>query len=736
MLSGEEFMRVYVCSLPNVKGPGRFPELITEDPNAVATFVQKWDIPGRAVYACTNPLKPGATRRAVETVAEIVKIHVDIDFKDLVAGPDEIDVKLQHLPLEPTAVRDSGGGRHVEYILKEPISSDDAASFAHATEVLKRLTAALSGDPAPAHPAALLRVEGSHNSKREGDPVLVRTLWGSSNPVDLSELEALVDLLPPEGIFARKESGNGRAHDPGTSEHRGPIDVDSRLEDMSVGGPGLSGVHVTHRDCTSSLLSRGVSVEEALREVLADSRKRLAPEKVAGWDWRKEEHDLYEMSYSWVAKHPELSPTLPDHLRAAFETKLAEGKNPVFTFRRDLGWYVRSRTGSQDTNTGKQETPKPAAHVIQAKPFVRFNPADLPPREWLYGGHYQRGIVTATVGPGGGGKSSLDLVEMMAICTGRPLLGEQPLVRERAWYHNAEDPGAEIYRRIAAVCQHYEIDQDELDGWLFVTSGIEMPIRITTSRLGRASIDASVAAAIIRTITENEIGVTSFDPLIAHHRNAENVSEEMDDVIREFARIANVTDCAVEVVHHTRKPAPGQEELSVMDSRGAVAIINAVRSARVLNTMSRAEADKHRIDDVDRRLHFRVDNGKANMAPPTAARWYKFASIALPNADNVGVVTMWEQATPGGTDLAEAERADEDLFMELLRQFILSNRSVGDGPGASYAPFLFAKEPRAKQARVSKERFADAMRRLFHQQKIRIETEGSYGRKRKRIVPT
>jgi hypothetical protein len=120
-----------------------------------------------------------------------------------------------------------------------------------------------------------------------------------------------------------------------------------------------------------------------------------------------------------------------------------------------------------------------------------------------------------------------------------------------------------------------------------------------------------------------------------------------------LARIANVTDCAIEIVHHTRKPAPGQEELSVVDSRGAVAIINAVRSARVLNTMSRTEAEKIGIDDVDRRLHFRVDNGKANMAPPSAARWRKLIGIDLPNGDNVGVVTAWEYPTAAAAAAAD-----------------------------------------------------------------------------------
>ena len=117
---------------------------------------------------------------------------------------------------------------------------------------------------------------------------------------------------------------------------------------------------------------------------------------------------------------------------------------------------------------------------------MAFDPAQLAAREWLYDGHYQRGVLTATIGTGGGGKSSLSLVELIAMCTTRNLLGEQPLERCKAWYHNAEESLDEIYRRIAAICQHYKIDQSELVGWLFVTSGIEMPIKIATTRRRQA----------------------------------------------------------------------------------------------------------------------------------------------------------------------------------------------------------------------------------------------------------
>ena len=360
---------------------------------------------------------------------------------------------------------------------------------------------------------------------------------------------------------------------------------------------------------------------------------------------------------------------------------------------------------------GATVTPLPREHAapgIEAKPFKRFDPAKLPRREWLYGGHYQRGVLTATVGPGAGGKSSLDLTELIAICTARNLLGEQPLVRCRAWYHNAEDSLNEIYRRIAAICQHYGIDQSELEGWLFVTSGVEMPIQFATSRNGKVSLDAATTAAIIRTITDNEIGVSSFDPLVAHHTVTENATGDMDQVCRELARIANVTDCATEIVHHTRKPAPGQEELSVIDSRGAGAIINAVRSARVLNPMSKAEADKAGIDDVDRRLHFRIDNGKANMAPPSAARWRKFVGVDLPNGDNVGVVTAWEYPTAGAAAVDLPDVVCAQIQAEVAKGTFKASAKSPDWVGNLIARLLHIDRS-TKPGRASVDRYLQAL---------------------------
>lgn len=457
--------------------------------------------------------------------------------------------------------------------------------------------------------------------------------------IDETEARALLsfisDMLVEKFSFqvARGNGGHNEEHDEGHS-----VDVEAELAAIHYGN-----IHDTWKRCVGSLLRRGETADNAFAQIqkATEARCQNDPQRQ---HWGKKLAAIFAW---YLEKTPELLTSLSEKQLRAWKARVAAGEHPQLVWRPDFGLHIR--TQCEDSKGPEPPTP----NGIAARPFQRFDPAKLPPREWLYGKHYQRGIITATVGPGGGGKSSLDLVEMIAVCTGRNLLGEQPRLRCKAWYHNAEDSRDEIYRRIAAVCQHYQIDQSELEGWLFVTSGIEMPIKVAATRSGKVTIDLITTEAIIRTIADNDIGVSSFDPLVAHHSSVENATGDMDQLIREFARIANVTDCAIEIVHHTRKPAPGQEELNVADSRGAGAIINAVRSARVLNPMSKAEGDKAGVDDVDRRLHFRIDTGKANMAPPSAARWHKVVGTDLPNGDNVGVVVPWSYPTAASAELPD-----------------------------------------------------------------------------------
>jgi hypothetical protein len=281
---------------------------------------------------------------------------------------------------------------------------------------------------------------------------------------------------------------------------------------------------------------------------------------------------------------------------------------------------------------------------IVATSFVWRDPTTIPRRSSLYGLHYFRKYTSCTVAPGALGKSSLSLVETVAIATNRPLLGIAPTEQTNVWYWNGEDPQEETERRIAAICQHYEIDGRELEGRLFVNSGRADPIKLARVSRGEIAFDDDLAADICATIKANDIGLFTIDPFISAHAVPESDNTNIDAVVKKLAHIAEETNSSVDFSHHSRKASNGQTETAAEDARGASAIINAVRSARVLNRMTKEQATEAGI--AEPRSYFRADNGKANLAPPGAAKWFHLAGVQLPNGDHVAVVEPWQFPSP------------------------------------------------------------------------------------------
>ena len=180
---------------------------------------------------------------------------------------------------------------------------------------------------------------------------------------------------------------------------------------------------------------------------------------------------------------------------------------------------------------------------------------------------------------------------------------------------NLEDPLEELQRRIQAIALRYDLTASDFGGRLFLDSGRQQ--RIVVAREDRRNgivINQPLVASVVDTITANRVDCWIIDPFISAHAVPENDNGAIDMVAKELAGIADVTNCAVEVVHHVRKS--NGAELTVDDARGAVALIGAARSVRVINSMTADEAAKAGIDPAQRRLYFRIDNGKANLAPP------------------------------------------------------------------------------------------------------------------------
>jgi hypothetical protein len=290
------------------------------------------------------------------------------------------------------------------------------------------------------------------------------------------------------------------------------------------------------------------------------------------------------------------------------------------------------------------ETPRKKLVIT---PFALNEDEVITPRDFIYGRHYIRKFASATVAYGGVGKSSLIIVEALAMATGKPLLGITVPKRRRVWLWNGEDPMDELKRRIRAACRAYGIKKADIEGYLFVDSGRDTPIRLATNGRDGLQIAKPLVDDVIEQAKSRQIDVMFIDPFISSHGVPENDNNGIDAVVKEWGHIADDADCSVELVHHLRKT--GGKEATVEDARGASSLLAAVRSCRVLNTMSEDESERLGVEE-NRKLHFKVDNGKANMAQsPDKADWYQLFNVNLgnrtdplfDNSDDVGVVRKW-----------------------------------------------------------------------------------------------
>jgi hypothetical protein len=269
----------------------------------------------------------------------------------------------------------------------------------------------------------------------------------------------------------------------------------------------------------------------------------------------------------------------------------------------------------------------------RATPYIVPDPAGIPPRAWLHARHYMRGIVSATVAPGGFGKTTLALHEALCMAA----LGL------RVWYISAEDDINEIHRRIAAHLKRHNIRADQINGRLFIDDKISFPLKVARAERNLIMIDEQAIGQFEQAIAIFSIDVVILDPFVSFHAVNENDTNAMDTVVKRLGEIATRQTCDIELSHHVRKPpSTGAVEITVYDARGAGAIINAVRSCRVLNQMTKVLAEQVGISEKDRSRYIRIDSGKRNMAPPEAAKWMQLENIEIANGDFVQALSEYE----------------------------------------------------------------------------------------------
>lgn len=127
-----------------------------------------------------------------------------------------------------------------------------------------------------------------------------------------------------------------------------------------------------------------------------------------------------------------------------------------------------------------------------------------------------------------------------------------------------------------------------------------------------------------------------LDPLVVFCGGGNmNDNAVMSLVMRKLKALAIQYDCAILIVHHTRKgrslddPAGEAERIS-----GAAAIANLARRALMPVTMTEADAKTYGVLPSERLRYFKLVDAKSNLAPLSAeAPWYELANIELPNPE-------------------------------------------------------------------------------------------------------
>jgi hypothetical protein len=296
----------------------------------------------------------------------------------------------------------------------------------------------------------------------------------------------------------------------------------------------------------------------------------------------------------------------------------------------------------------------PRAAEIKASPFRWPDAKTLPRRPWVWGRWLLRETVTAIVAPGGVGKSSFVASMMLALASGREdILGKTCWGGPKSvWYWNLEDSLGELEMQLTAAALFHGVSAAECDDRIFVDSGPEgAELCIAIEGEAGFQVAVPVVEALVAELLARKVDVLVIDPFVSSHSVNENDNGAIDAVAKTWARIAKRANCAIVLVHHSRKL--GGEKVSAESARGGSSLIAAARVTLVLNRMDPREAETFGItNESERRRLFTVLDDKSNRAPAADAEWFRIASQDVGNStgpddpygdygDNVGVVIRW-----------------------------------------------------------------------------------------------
>ena len=266
------------------------------------------------MYACVSDVPSG--KRSKQNVGGTFAAFADLDFKGIAHSRMEIEAAIAGLRVRPSFVIFTGNGLHLWWIFVEPVTDHERVE-----RLLRHISDVLAGDRAVCEVSRVMRIPNTHNTKN-GANEEVRIIQRNDERYTIEMLEEYFEFAMP--LLQRVERVDQTTRETvklsaleqyvrdtekvGDGEAR--INHDELWGNLVYYGEGRGGnVDTTITRASSSLLSRGVQVEDAIEEI-QQKLLELIPE-AADWDWEpglpKSEIDkLRGLCAGWFEKNPDL----------------------------------------------------------------------------------------------------------------------------------------------------------------------------------------------------------------------------------------------------------------------------------------------------------------------------------------------------------------------------------------------------------------------------------------------
>jgi hypothetical protein len=612
-------------------------------------------------------------------------------------------VKAVGLP-QPSAIIYSGGGIHFYWISKTAMTPGEWQPYASGLKNLLLANNIFSDNALTTDIARLLRVPGTFNHKPE---------YGQPRPVTLAPMPLkLYDFEPQVGFI--RDFATPMSATPGAK----PV---VELFADGVRHPGFDAPPVLKAD-PNDTLGAGVTHEEALLDPKPIFKqcgfyKEALLTGGAGYDnalWMFSVLGATFMENGNVIAHA-ISKGHPsyseDDTEALYNRKVADRAD------RNLGYPSCSTiagAGCKACQTcplfakGKSplnirpaitatvnDTGSPSGSTGQAnwtgRPGISFS--NIPHRKWLYGFDLVRGELTVIGSPGGVGKSSLAIGKAICVATNRDLLGEKIRggANLKALVINGEDDTDVILRRVCGFCLAHGIAEHDLHRLTVVGANDAQVQRIsflTTNERGMSALNQGGLDALQLALDALHPDIVVLDPLVSFCAGGNmNDNSGMSLVMRKLKEIAARNQCAVIIVHHTRK---GGDAGNVEAISGAAAITNLARRAIMPAPLTDEDIKRLGILRSERLQYFKLVDAKSNLVPRAAdSPLYRLIGVELPNpepplyrkGDNVQAITRVVLPTQSGAN-------PDDLKMELAVMEVVARGKEIDGQAYPYSPSL------------------------------------------------